>query len=171
MESILKLSVGGLPPLSARGCTQTLTPLPLGHQKRTINGELVHWGDQGVKYKSHIQCQDQTVLATDGLYPGVDVMVECIQPLWQRVDSFDEDEISQSIRLDRTPVKGSVIAMTSEREYLDVSCDEDFVRFPKMAESIFVCYRPQLRMQIRHYELFTNEWGLNSGWKLDLEEV
>lgn len=169
MESILKLSVGGLPPLSARGCTQTLTPLSLGHQQRTINGELVHWGDQGVKYQSHIQCQDQTVLATDGLSPGIDVTVECIQSLWQRFENRGDGE--NTIRLDREPVEGSVVAMTAEREPLDILCDGDSIQLPSMAEAIFVCYRPKLRMKVCHYELFTNEWGLSSGWKLDLEEI
>lgn len=168
MESILKLSVGGLPPLSARGCTQTLTPLPLGHQQRTINGELVHWGDTGVKYQSHIQCQDQTVLATDGLFPGTDITVECIQPLWQRFEGAPSDN---SIRLDREPVQGSVVAMTAEREPLDIKLEDDMIKLPHMAEPIFVCYRPKLRMRVCHYELFTNEWGLSSGWKLDLEEI
>lgn len=169
MESILKLSVGGLPPLSARGCTQTLTPLPLGHQQRTLNGELIHWGEQGVKYQSHIQCQDQTVLATDGLFPGVDVTVECIQPLWQRFEGKTEG--SNTIRLDREPVEGSIVAMTAEREPLSVTCEGSSLELPGMAEPIFVCYRPRLKMKVRHYELFTNEWGLSSGWKLDLEEV
>lgn len=169
MESILKLSVGGFPPLSARGCTQTLTPIPLGHQQRTLNGELVHWGEQGVKYQSHIQCQDQTVLATDGLFPGVDVTVECIQPLWQRFESVGDE--SNTIQLDREPVEGSVIGMTAEREPLSLILEKNFIILPCMIEPIFVCYRPRLHMKVCHYELFTNEWGLSSGWKLDLEEV
>lgn len=169
MESILKLSVGGLPPLSARGCTQTLIPLPLGHQQRTLNGELVHWGEQGVKYKSCIQCQDQSVLATDGLHPGVNVTVECIQPLWQRFEA--QADGSNTICLDRAPVEGSVVAMTAERDPLSVTCDGNCIELPGMAEPIFVCYRPRLHMKVCHYELFTNEWGLSSGWKLELEEI
>lgn len=169
MESILKFSVGGLPPLSARGCTQTLTPLPLGYQQRTMNGDLISWGNQGVKYKSHIQCQDQAVLATDGLYPGVDITVECIQSLWQRFQSDGEGE--NVIRLDREPVEGSVVAMTDEREPLEIRHDGDQVYLPHMVGPIFVSYRPRLHMKVRNYELFTSEWGMSSGWKLDLEEV
>lgn len=169
METVLKLSIGGLPPLSARGCTQTLVPLPSGQQERTINGKLIHWGEKGIKYFSHIQCQDHSVLATEGLHPGADVDVECIQPLWQRFDSNGESACQ--IQLERDPVEGSIIAFTSEREPLDVKRDGKTVKLPNIEEPIFVSYRPRLHMKVRHYELFTNEWGLSSGWKLDLEEI
>ena len=75
METELILSVGGFPPLSARGCKQELIPVSKGALRRTINGELVLVGNQDLKYKSIIQCDDKTSLATNGLYPGAEVMV------------------------------------------------------------------------------------------------
>ena len=84
METELILSVGGLPPLSARDCVQELIPIEQGRLRRTINGELIFVGKQWSKYRSVIYCTDKTTLATNGLIPGTVVKVGCIQRLWQK---------------------------------------------------------------------------------------
>ena len=59
-ETALEFSIGGLPPLSARGCIQTLSAIPLGGLHRTINGALIFTGDtKARKYRSTIRGKDK----------------------------------------------------------------------------------------------------------------
>lgn len=170
MESVLKMSLGGFPPLSARGCTQTLVPINQGHFVRTINGEGYYIGPASTKYKSVVACKDKVPLATQGLHLGEKVWVECIQSLWQKVDAGEEE---RQVRLERMPVEGSVQGMTEDRESipLEKSDDPQIFTLPPLAKPLFIAYRPVMEMFIRGYELFTDEWGLCCGWKLELEEV
>ncbi|MCR5224463.1 MAG: hypothetical protein K6C34_00070 [Alphaproteobacteria bacterium] len=38
-------------------------------------------------------------------------------------------------------------------------------------ETVFICFRPWLTMQVVDFSLITDEWGMSGGWKLSLEEV
>lgn len=150
METELILSLGGLPPLSARGCIQELVPVEQGKLRRTLNGELVFVGNPRSKYRSIIYCADKTSLATEGLSPGSVVQVGCIQRLWQKVlPAMDEGQKPISVeRIDNNQIQ------LQERR---IPC--------------FVSYRPWLSMRTVRYTLHTNEWGLKVGWRLELEEI
>lgn len=119
MESVLLLSVGGLPPRSARGCIQELFPVNQGKFRRTVNGELVYLGPQTVlKYRSVVRCHDTSVLASEGLFPGQSLKIGCIQRLWQKASS-------QSVVLERMPVAGSVLAMGGDQKPIQITSGQD----------------------------------------------
>jgi hypothetical protein len=164
MESELILSQGGLPPLSARGCVQELTLLSLGQFRRTVNGELVFLGLNHKKYRSVIICEDQAVLATDDLLPGTELEVHCIQRLWQKSDSWQ-------LVLEREPVQGSVFAVDQAKQPVLVVRENGKEVTLENEGLAYVCYRPKLRMRVLHYALKTNEWGLKTSWRLELEEI
>lgn len=168
METLLTLSIGGLPPLSARGCEQILKPIQLGQMQRTVNGDLVHLGPQILKYQSTIKAKDRTVLALNGLYPGVLVEVGCIQPLWEKIENT-----SKSYKTMRPFIDGSVVVMDEQQEYLTFSIkdNEIFIEEKTKNKNVFVCYRPKLRMRVTDFIIRTNEWNFESSWELNLEEI
>ena len=152
METQLTLSMGGFPPLSARGCTQTLTSPP-AHFVRTIEGQLICLGPKIKKYVSVIEGSDVNVLSTDNLMiPGTELEVGCIQHLWQRVKGGP-------FTLSRTPIADSLCFMG---QVLDAY---------EAPEEGFVSYRPLLKMALKSYTLSTDEWGLKTKWRMELEEV
>lgn len=161
MESVLTLSVGGFPPFSAKGCMQTLAPIQLGQMVRTIDGELLHIGPKELKYKSVITAEDKTVLASNGLAPGVFVKVGCISRLWEKV--IDCDHI-----LMREAVDGSVAMIDEDQKPVDFVIQGQGVVTKKYG---FITYRPILEMRVVDFELKTNEWLMESSWKLVLEEI
>jgi len=82
-DTILVLAGIGIPDYSARGLSQTLTPIDAAtSQRRTINGAL---NDLSVaqfrKYQSTIECTDQQPPACDGVWPGRVVTVDCVAEL------------------------------------------------------------------------------------------
>lgn len=162
MESELKLSRGGLPPLSARGCVQSLTPISLGSFHRTINGTLLYNTPNGSKkYRSKIICHDKSVLASEGLWIGEDVEVACIQRLVQKFSG-------ESAELERPAVTGSIKIQAATKP--DYKLVDNKIIFARPCEG-FISYRPILRMQVTNIQLQTSEWELKAQWQLDLEEV
>lgn len=169
METELMLNLGGFPPLSARGCKQELMPIQQGSFYRTINGELILVGGGDLKYRSIIECEDKTTIATNGLYPGSEVMVGCIQRLWEKVSSDDENE---AIILERYPVKGSVVVLDEYQKEIQVTkVDGKIVHLKDRARTCYISYRPWLNMRAITYSLNTDEWDLKGGWTLELEEI
>ena len=169
METDLILSVGGLPPLSARGCVQELMPINNGTFRRTINGVLLHLGHE-LKYRSIITCEDKTSLATQGLMPGSLVRVGCIQRLWQKVNG------EETVTLEREAIEGSVWAVDSNQQSIAirqiVGQSVDLMPFSTPTDGeCFITYRPWLIMRVITYSLTTHEWGLKTGWRLELEEI
>lgn len=79
----LVISGPGIQPYSARGLTQTLSPInAASSQRRTINGNLKDLSRaQFRKYASTISCQDQTAPAFAGVWPGMQVTVDCVAEL------------------------------------------------------------------------------------------
>ena len=165
VESALELNIGGLPPFSARGCSQKLWVLHMGSFQRTIEGILIYLGQGVKKYRTKIEGSDGEVLATAGLVPGCEVTLGCIQHLWQHVaQSF--------VTLERIPVKGSVVGIDHHRKvYNPEKVQEKNVTFSSSFEEGFVRYRPLLRMKVLHYELCTVEWDATCRWTLELEEI
>ena len=169
METELILNIGGLPPLSARGCKQELMPIQQGSFMRTINGELVLVGGGDLKYRSTIECEDKTTMATNGLYPGSELMVGCIQRLWEKVSN---DAANEAVTLERYPVTGSVVVMDEDQKQVLVEkVDGKTVHLKDRAKTYYISYRPWLNMRAITYSLNTNEWDLKSGWTLELEEI
>jgi hypothetical protein len=170
METELSLSIGGFPPMSARGCTQELMPVNDGEFCRTVNGELIFLNSgKAKKYKTIIRCEDKTALATDGLHRGCDIKVGCIQRLWQKVEKGVKE-----IYLEKDPIKNSVSAIDTEQNIVKISLIEGkkvILHDDNFDKEIFISYRPILQMKTINYKLFTNEWGVKVGWQLELEEV
>jgi hypothetical protein len=143
---------------------QELVPLALGQFRRTVNGDLVFLGTNGKKYKSTISCEDKTVVATDRLDIGGIVDVSCIQRLWQRCEG-------NRITLDRLPADGSVHAIDEYHNSLPIIHIDGQEITVDSPQPCFVSYRPLLTMRIIRYVLKTDEWGVKTGWQMELEEV
>jgi len=81
--TILDLSGIGVSPYSARGLTQTLDPISASSQlRRTVNGDLKDLSaPQFRKYLSAVSCSDQNAPALDGVWPGLELTVDCAATL------------------------------------------------------------------------------------------
>lgn len=81
--TLLVLSVGGIVLYSSRGLDQTLQPIDAAIvTRRTINGTLVDLSvDKFHKYASKITCTDVEAPALDGVFPGMDITVDCVAEL------------------------------------------------------------------------------------------
>ena len=164
METELVISGSGFPPLSARGCIQELVPVALGQFRRTVNGDLVFLGTNGKKYKTTISCEDKSVIATDGLEVGSIVDVSCIQRLWQRSSGG-------KILLDRVPVAGSIHVIDEKHNSLPIICFDGQEITVASHQPCYASYRPVLTMRVIRYSLKTDEWGVKTGWQMELEEI
>ncbi len=164
METELVISGSGFPPLSARGCIQELVPLAMGQFRRTVNGDLVFLGTNGKKYKTVISCEDKSVIATDSLDVGSIVEISCIQRLWQKSNGG-------KIELDRIPVTGSIHVIDEHHNPLPIICYDRQEITVATQQPCYVSYRPILTMRIVRYFLKTDEWGVKTGWQMELEEV
>lgn len=82
-HTVLALTGIGVQPYSARGLSQTLTPIQQSQQmRRTVNGKLVDISlEQFRQYQSTITGTDQEPPACDGVWPGKLVTVDCIAEL------------------------------------------------------------------------------------------
>lgn len=131
----------GISPYSARGLSQTLTPIEAARvQRRSINGALYDLSfDQFRKYQSKITCQDQATPAIDGIWPGQEVTVYCVAEL---------------SRLTDTEGPARPVVPGSER-----------------TSGAFTFYRPILNMRVVAFETGRDEWAADYSWSLDLEEI
>jgi hypothetical protein len=82
-ETLLVLSGIGVPPYSARGLSETLTPIDASaNLRRTVNGVLVDLSLAEMrKYHLSISCNDQQPPALDGVWPGTQITVNCVTEL------------------------------------------------------------------------------------------
>ena len=136
----LRLHGMGVPPYSARGLSQTLTPIAESQQLfRTINGDLDdHSLVQFRKFSTTITGSDQAPPALNGVWPGTQIIVDCI------VEIAYETSTGQP---DRQEVAGSI-------------------RY----EGDYTFYRPQLTMKLVNFEVNKDEYGAQVGWSLELAE-
>lgn len=163
MESVLKISSGGFPPLSARGCTQELIPVSDGIFKRTIEGKLCFiQGLKEIKFRTIISCEDKAAFALDTFSPAQEVEVNCLQELTQKVEAG-------AVTLIRDPVPNSLKATGLDSKPLTLTPSEG--RIINVPQKGYVSFRPILKMRVTQFSLKTNEWGLKVGWSLHLEEV
>ena len=81
--TLLVLTPEGVPPYSARGLTQTLTPIQAAsNYRRTVNGNLLDLSlEQFRKYGSTISCEDQEAPSLDAVPIGAIVQVDCVAEL------------------------------------------------------------------------------------------
>lgn len=168
MESELTINIGGLPPFSARGCEQELTPISDGEFHRDINGDLIYLGQYThAKYKSVIRCNDKAAIATDGLYRGREIELGCIQRLWQKFDANQTE-----VFLDKVPVLGSLYAYSEDEIEIPIPhAKGKHIILQTPNPGGYICYRPLLIMRIINYSLNTNEWGIKVGWQMECEEI
>jgi hypothetical protein len=154
-----------LTPFSAREVIQTLTPIPQGTLRRTINGTLVCVGNIGHrKFSSTISCKDQSAPAFEGLWKGTLLKVGCVQALTHLILKG-----TKKIQLEREPLS---------LHFVDVSGKVWSAKKPKDRQLLIpndfpgghISYCPWLIMRVKNYQLETDEWGLTVGWTLELEE-
>ncbi|MBA3813253.1 MAG: hypothetical protein H0X26_01980 [Alphaproteobacteria bacterium] len=153
-------------PFSARECTQTLSPIPQGILRRTINGVLVCVAHKGHrKFQSTLTCRDKAAPAFEGAWKGTLLKVGCIQSITQIVPRSTE-----RVQLEREGI--SIHLYESSGKTWPVQEVADcWVPLPRDFPGGFLTYRPVLLMMVKEYSLETDEWGLSVGWKLELEEV
>jgi len=167
-ETNLILGLPGLPPESARNCHQELVPIANGEFRKSVNGNLLFLETvERKRYKSVVSCRDVNTPLVDELWIGSQITVGCIQNLWQAVNPGD-----LRVRLIRPAVAGSVSVVNNFGDAIKFKEIDNEVELYRPHEyKVFVCYRPWLVMIITDFSLETDEWGVNSGWKLSLEEV
>jgi len=134
----------GLPIYSARGLTQTLTPIKASsNQRRDINGVLTDIAlSMFQKYESKITCTDVRVPSMDGVWPGQIVTVDCACEL--------------SYPSTGTPQRPAVGGSTHLSE-----------------DGLFYFYRPVMIMMFVGQTPNTSfdEWGADVHWEAYFEEV
>jgi hypothetical protein len=152
MESILALTGMGVTPYSSRGLKQSLQPISGSVQtRRTVNGTLHDVSDPIFrKYESTITGEDQEPPAVEGIWPGMQLVVDCIVEI--AVLGVFED----------------VTDGTSEE---DVVFDKPHVPGSVRNDGTFTYYRPRLTMLITGFEVERDEWDATVGWAMQLEEV
>lgn len=138
----LTLSGIQVPPYSARGLSQSLTPIDQASNiMRTWNGALRDLTlPQFRKYSSVITGEDQNPPACDGVWQGKIVTVGCCAYL-----SYLTGAVGAPFR---TPVAGS-----------------------SYVEGAFTLYRPELVMMVTAFEQEEAEWDAKISWSMTLEEV
>jgi hypothetical protein len=82
-DTLLVITGPGIADYSCRGATQTLDPVDESSKlERTINGALINLSPaQMQKFKSTISCTDVEAPAFDGLWPGMQLGVDCVAEL------------------------------------------------------------------------------------------
>ena len=154
-----------LTPFSAREVTQTMSPIPQGTLRRTINGALVCVGDTGHrKFSSIISCKDMCAPAFEGLWKGTLLKVGCVQHLTQLILKG-----TQKVQLEREPLSLHFMEI-SGKVWPAKKPKDRWLLIPDDFPGGHISYRPWLIMRVKNYHLETDEWGLTVGWTLELEE-
>jgi len=169
-ETDLTLEIIGkghsLTPFSSLECTQTLSPIPQGILRRTINGTLVCVGNGGHrKFQSKITCKDKSAPALEGVWKGTLLRVGCIQSITQIVSRSME-----RIQLEREPLGVHLYEKVGKAWSIEAAQNQ-WVSIPRDFPGGFITYRPVLLMMVKDYSLEIDEWGLTVGWGVEVEEV
>lgn len=154
-ETKLVISGVGIPPRSAMGVRQTLTPIGSGDIERDVNGGIVNMSrSTHQKYRSVISADSLRAPAFDGLWPGAEVTVDCVAQLSQSGNAAGG--------LSRTSVPGSVWYTDAAGNKLTDPLD------PAVVATI---YCPRLSMVVTGLDQDFDEWGAAVGWSLTLVEA
>ena len=139
-ETLLDLD-GLLAPYSARGITQTLTPIAAAASlARTINGALRDLSDPAFrKYAATVTCEDHNAPALGGVWPGLTVTVDSAVELAYPT---------------ATGAPGRPVVPGSSR-----------------VEGALTFYRPRLTMLVVGFRTSLDELEANVAWQIDLEEA
>lgn len=139
--TLLTLSGMDVTPYSARGLSQSLTPIEAASNlRRNWNGTLINLSLSAFrKYRSTITGEDQQPPAVDGVWQGTIVTVGCISELSYKT-------------LGGTPAR-PVVAGSSR------------------VDGDFTFYRPELTMMVLAFDIDTDEYEAVVGWSMELEEV
>ena len=139
--TVLRLHGMGVPLYSARGLSQTLSPIDESVQMlRTVNGDLDDLSvAQFRKFKSTITGSDQQPPALNGIWPGTQIIVDCIVEIAYETSTGGPNH---------TVVDGST-----------------------RVEGDYTFYRPQLTMRLVNFNVNRDEYGAQVGWSLDLAEA
>jgi hypothetical protein len=159
-----------MPPQSANNCVQTLSQIPNGELRRSINGNplFLKVTDQR-RYRSVILCRDANVPPIDGIHVGARVNVGCIIDLWQSILPGET-----SVALSHAAVDGSVNAITLFGTQVEFLLDDErrhVILQAPLAETVHVHFRPWMLMLVTDFCMETDEWAASGGWKLTLEEI
>ncbi|MDR1982797.1 MAG: hypothetical protein LBQ08_03310 [Holosporaceae bacterium] len=167
-ETNLILGFSGLPPESARNCTQELSPIPNGEFRKSINGDLLFLETtERRRYRSIISCKDTNSPIISGIWVGSQISVGCIQNLWQVINPGE-----LKVGLVRPAVEDSICVINNLGDAIKFRATNDEVELRKTyEEKVFVGFRPWLIMKVINFSLETDEWGVSNGWKLILEEI
>ncbi len=141
-NTLLIMTPIGVPLYSARGLTQSLTPVREAKPApvRTINGEARFLGgSQMRKYDSVITCTDHNAPPFSGLWPGDTVVVDCVCEL-----SYAD-----------------VTGAAAERTEVEDS---------ERTVGGFVLYRPRIEFLVVDFNQTFNEYGAEYVWQLTLTE-
>lgn len=177
METSLYIEGVYFPEGSARGCTQELFPLPHAQSmfQRTTNGDLVFLGaPDSLKYRTVIRCNDQKTPVFAHKNLGDLLTVHCIQYLAQPLDQVMERNGRNvfGAKLSRSFITDSLNGYVAHEKLSDpIFSDDTWVWTNAAHEKMYVLYRPILSMRLRDFHILHNEWGMDAGWKMILDEV
>lgn len=165
-ETVLKIDNISFPIGSARGITQTITPVDNGELRRTVNGELVDiTRAENRKYESTINCADMGIPTLGDIWRGKVISVECISNIRQSVSPA-----SATAALHRPHVSDSVFGYTQEGEKVTPqSVSLGVATFQK--NIVRVDFRPKLSMMVMDWSSSDDEYEASSSWTLSLSEV
>lgn len=131
--TVLNISGVGVPPYSVRGAKQTLAHIDqAANLKRTVNGILKDISFSSFrKYKSTISCTDQRPPNFSGIWPGLQVVVDCISELSYTTigGSPERTVVSGSSRVEglftvfRPQLTMRITAFSTDTDEYDVACN------------------------------------------------
>jgi len=140
-DTLLRLTGLGIPPYSARGIVETLTPIDQqGFFARSItSGTLLNLGLSDLqKYRIRLEAEDIRPPAFEAMWRGTELEVELTTVL---------------------AVEGSA---APSKPYVEGSVEE--------ADG-FTRYRPKLDVMVVDFSLQNDEWEALRRWSLTLEEI
>lgn len=162
------LGIAGLPQERAKKCVQELFPIANGEFKKSISGNLIFLETSNrQKYRSVISCGDLFSPVIDKVWIGTQISVGCIQNLWQVIHPGKTE-----LELIRPAVAGSINVTNDLGEDVPFSVSGNQIMLKRPNDKkIFVSFRPWLKMVVTNFSMKTNEWAMESGWRLESEEI
>jgi len=165
----LKIQGVGFPPYATQTCTQILEAVPQGDFVRSLKGDLVFLGHQGVhKYRTTLEGSNTHPPAFGPLFCGQVVTIQCIQ-------RFFEEATTPQVQLTRPAVPASLYAVDALGQSAAFEEEEgsQSVRITHWMQdpAIFVSYCPVLRMAVLSFSLTSKGEGAGTRWRMILEEV
>lgn len=162
------LGIAGLPQERARNCVQELLPIANGNFKKSVNGNLLFVEtSKRQKYRSVISCSDSLSPIIDKIWIGSQINVGCIQNLWQIIRPGET-----ILDLIRPAVSESIHVVNNLGQTVHYSVSGKRILLKKSSDQkTFVSFRPWLTMLVTNFSMKTNEWEMESGWKLESEEI